>query len=600
MLTKDQILGEYRIVRLLGKGGMGSIYEAVQIKLDRRVAIKVLDRNLSDNPIYVARFRREARSAAALNHPRIIHIYDIEEIDGDLFIAMELVDGMNLSDRLKHLGKLSIPATLHIAKQVVDALTYAQQQGIIHRDIKPDNLILTMNGQVKLADLGLSKHLEKSINLTDTGIGIGSPYFMAPEQARNAKEVDHRADMYSLGVTLLYLLTGCYPFTGSSAYDVVIEHATKPLPTGAALGTALPADVESFIQRLAAKQPENRFPDYASLLEYMNFLLQAYPFNTVNELEIDSTSADNPDNQTTRGPGLKFTKPSATAYKAESAALPLAANPSSSSSPAHQSNELSEVMEVDQAGNHGITLKRMALTMFAAIGLIAVGAALSFLSLHKPRQRSTTASPSAPVNTQVTHSIDHATSTNAAPILDEQPDISSSFPREFPPPSLSPMEGEGQRPHDGPRPAAKGNGKRPRQDSRPPRPSPRVEHFMQTRLAAASSRDEMIKLVTDYENKNPTSYGEIIMLYHYLQSQAGPTHHDEWTAKIAAIEGQWDHDATDEFIKRKGQMVDLLTQKDYISARELWLSFPQNLKNRRIAHDIDAMLRAVDEAEFHR
>ena len=259
-------LGEYQLVRKIAVGGMGEVYEAVQLKLDRRVAVKLLSEELSREQEFLTRFEREAKSAAALNHPNGVQVYDYGCAEGQYYFVMELVDGVDLSMHVKEHGKLPIADALAYFEQAVNALKFAARHAIIHRDIKPANLMLTSDGRVKVADLGLAKKLTDDSDVTMTGVGMGSPHFLAPEQADDAAHVDHRADIYSLGVTLLFLLTGKRPYEGASNFSVVLAHANKPLPTGFELGTPLPDELERFIKRMTAKLPAGRYQDYDELL----------------------------------------------------------------------------------------------------------------------------------------------------------------------------------------------------------------------------------------------------------------------------------------------------------------------------------------------
>jgi formylglycine-generating enzyme required for sulfatase activity len=208
-----------------------------------------------------------------LNHPNIVQVYDIGEDKGVHFFAMELVDGESLMSRLKRDGRIPLAEALGITAQVARALHNAHQHSIIHRDIKPDNILLTRSGQVKLADLGLAKSTKEEKGLTQTGAGMGTPYYMAPEQAEDSRSADHRADIYALGITLLHLLTGKRPYDGESAYSIILGHATRALPTGAQLGVALPEPVEALIQKMCAKKREERHQDYPSLLAEMDRLI---------------------------------------------------------------------------------------------------------------------------------------------------------------------------------------------------------------------------------------------------------------------------------------------------------------------------------------
>jgi len=264
---KAKTLGDYRIVRKIGEGGMGAVYEAEHAKLKRRVALKVLPQKFTQDTAFLERFYREAQSAAALNHPNVIQLYDIGEDRGHHFFGMEFVDGESVQDRLDREGKLALDWSLHIVRGAAEALKYAHEHAIIHRDIKPDNIMLTADGQVKLADLGLAKKIGvTTAGVTQDGATMGTPYYMAPEQAEDARRVDHRADIYALGITLLHLLTGKRPYEGESVYSIILSHADKPLPSGDELGTPLPPAVESVIQKMCAKSPDERYQDYETLL----------------------------------------------------------------------------------------------------------------------------------------------------------------------------------------------------------------------------------------------------------------------------------------------------------------------------------------------
>jgi serine/threonine-protein kinase len=248
---------------------MGAVYEAVQEALGRRVALKVLSQKLVENPTALARFQREARAAAAMNHPNIIQVYDIGEDQGYHYFAMEFVDGETLLGRLQREGRLPWQDALAIGEGVAKALQYAHQHSFIHRDIKPENIMVSRDGTIKLADLGLAKNVEDQHGVTATGTGLGTPYYMAPEQGMDAAHVDHRADIYALGITLLHTMTGRRPYDGKSALQIVRQHMERPLPSGLDLGTDLPKDVDDLIHRMCAKDKAERHADYAELIADM-------------------------------------------------------------------------------------------------------------------------------------------------------------------------------------------------------------------------------------------------------------------------------------------------------------------------------------------
>ncbi|MBI2193914.1 MAG: protein kinase [Planctomycetes bacterium] len=260
-------VGVYKIVKRVGGGGMGSVYEAIHENLGRRVALKVLSKQMSENPTALARFQREAQAAAALNHPHIIQVYDIAAESGLHYFAMEFVDGETVLEKLKREGKISVPEALSIGDAVGKALQYAHERHFIHRDIKPENIMIDRDGRVKLADLGLAKSIEGGHDVTVPGVGLGTPYYMAPEQSTDAAQVDHRADIYALGVTLLHMMTGKRPFDGKTALRIIRAHMEQPLPSGKDLGTELPPGVDALLQKMCAKDREKRHGSYSELLE---------------------------------------------------------------------------------------------------------------------------------------------------------------------------------------------------------------------------------------------------------------------------------------------------------------------------------------------
>jgi len=274
-LAPGQKLGNYTIVRQIGEGGMGAVYEANQAGINRRVALKVLPKTLMQNEVFLERFMREAQSAGALNHPNIVTVYEVVQDQGHYFFSMEYVDGHTLREQLKRTGRMSADEGLGIVRKVAQALHYAWTEArIIHRDIKPDNIMLTRQGEVKVADLGLAKSTARDTTVTADGTGIGTPAYMSPEQSRGAKDIDCRADIYSLGITLFQMLTGQLPFEGETPYAVVLAHAEQPLPDPQSLSTDIPDVVSALVQRMCAKDPDQRYESPGQLVDEIDAIAQ--------------------------------------------------------------------------------------------------------------------------------------------------------------------------------------------------------------------------------------------------------------------------------------------------------------------------------------
>jgi serine/threonine protein kinase len=255
-----QTLGDFHVLRRLGQGGMGQVYLAEQISLKRKVAVKVLRAELAANAVSLQRFKQEAEAVARVTHANIVQVYAIDRV-GDLhYMALEYVEGRNLREYLEKKGPPEILIALSIMRQVAAALQRAHEMGIIHRDIKPENILLTRKGEAKVADFGLSRCFiddAQSLHLTQSGISMGTPLYMSPEQVE-CKQVDHRSDIYSFGVTCYHMLAGQPPFRGQSPFEVAIQHVqSEPAPL-ADVRPDLPADVCALVHRLMAKKPEAR------------------------------------------------------------------------------------------------------------------------------------------------------------------------------------------------------------------------------------------------------------------------------------------------------------------------------------------------------
>ncbi|MFT5144884.1 MAG: serine/threonine protein kinase, partial [Thalassolituus oleivorans] len=257
-------ISHYRIVKELGKGGMGVVYKAEDTKLDRTVALKLLAPHMLSSESDRARFYREARAAAALHHPNIATIFEIDETgDGSPFIAMEYVDGAQLDDGLK-LKPLPVDEAIAIAVQIAEALKAAHDGGIVHRDIKSANIMLTKDGVAKVLDFGLAK-TDASTKLTQMGSTVGTIAYMSPEQARG-EEVDHRTDLWSLGTVLYEMLTGQLPFPGAYEQAVVYGILNAEAEPVTSLRTAVGAEVELIVQKCLRKERDHRYQSAADLL----------------------------------------------------------------------------------------------------------------------------------------------------------------------------------------------------------------------------------------------------------------------------------------------------------------------------------------------
>ena len=267
-----QQLGNYEIIRKIGQGGMGTVYEAVQGGLDRRVALKVLSQKLVSDEAFVRRFQQEARAAALLEHPNIVSVYEIAQEGGTLFFSMPFIEGESLLKRIKREGPVPVDEALSIMDNVIDALEFAYGRGIIHRDIKPDNILLSTDGTIKVADLGLAKKIEDPGGLTDTGAGLGSPHYMAPEQGQGSKDLDCRADIYALGITFFVMLTGMRPYGGKSPVDVVMSHLNNSMPSACDLNQKLPQEADAVLAAMCAKSPNDRPPTYGELRQELAIL----------------------------------------------------------------------------------------------------------------------------------------------------------------------------------------------------------------------------------------------------------------------------------------------------------------------------------------
>ena len=253
--------GRYELLRRIARGGMADVYLARDASLGRQVAVKVLFPEFANDPSFVERFRREAKAAANLNHPNIVGIYDWGQEQGTYYIVMEYVVGRSMADVLRSTGPLSPDRAAEIASDVADALSSAHSAGLVHRDIKLGNIIVSDDGQVKVADFGIATALARRTgdNLTHIGSVMGTATYFSPEQAQG-KALDGRSDLYSLGVVLYEMIVGKPPFTADTSTAVAVKHVQERPLSPSILGVSIAQSLEAIILKLLAKNPANRYP----------------------------------------------------------------------------------------------------------------------------------------------------------------------------------------------------------------------------------------------------------------------------------------------------------------------------------------------------
>lgn len=264
-------LGQFRIVERIGSGGMATVFKAYQPTLDRYVAIKVLPAYHARDPIFVKRFVQEARSVAKLQHANIVPIHDYGQEEDITYIVMEYVDGGTLKDRLKQ-RQLTVLESVDFVIQAAEGLGCAHSNGIVHRDVKPANMLLRKDGHLLLSDFGIAKILEGTTNLTRAGTGIGTPQYMSPEQG-TGQPVDRRSDIYSLGIVLFHALSGRVPYTGDSPISITVKHMNEPLPIELLHARGIPQPIQQVVAQMTAKAPADRYQTTDALIEALTAAL---------------------------------------------------------------------------------------------------------------------------------------------------------------------------------------------------------------------------------------------------------------------------------------------------------------------------------------
>ena len=277
MINKGELIdNRYKIVKSIGEGGMANVYLAWDTILEREVAVKILRGDLSEDEKFIRRFQREANSASSLKHPNIVEMYDVGEDNGKYFIVMEYINGKTLKSLIKKRGSLNLTESIDIMMQLTSGIACAHDSYIIHRDIKPQNVMILEDGRVKITDFGIAMALNNN-ELTQTNSVMGSVHYLPPEQA-NGNGSTIKSDIYSLGILMFELLTGKVPFKGENAVEIAIKHMRDQIPSVCSINDTIPQSVENIILKACAKNPKNRYNSVAEMYEDLKTCLDPLRF----------------------------------------------------------------------------------------------------------------------------------------------------------------------------------------------------------------------------------------------------------------------------------------------------------------------------------
>ena len=296
MIIKGQLIdNRYKIIKSIGEGGMANVYLAFDTILEREVAVKILRGDLAEDEKFVRRFQREANSASSLKHPNIVEVYDVGEDDGKYFIVMEYINGKTLKSLIKKRGVLTLEEVIDIMLQLTSAVSCAHDSYIIHRDIKPQNVMILEDGRVKITDFGIAMALNNN-ELTQTNSVMGSVHYLPPEQANGSRSTI-KSDIYSLGILMFELLTGKLPFKGENAVEIAIKQMREPIPSVKSISPDIPQSVENVVLKACAKNPKNRYDTAREMFEDIKTcmdpvrsdekrIVYQYPENDLDETKV--------------------------------------------------------------------------------------------------------------------------------------------------------------------------------------------------------------------------------------------------------------------------------------------------------------------------
>ena len=275
-MVGEVVAGRYELEELVGAGGMSSVFRAHDTLLERKVALKILHEQYTSDEDYVERFRREARAVAGLSHPNIVTVIDRGEQDGRQFIVFEYIDGESLKQLVDRTGPLQVDQAVGLTLQIARALAFAHQQGLVHRDVKPQNVLLNDDGRAKVTDFGIARSLDVQQGMTQTGTVMGTSDYIAPEQARGER-VDEHTDVYSLGIVLYELLTGEVPFPGENFVAVAMRHINEPPPSARERRPDVSPRLDAAIKCAMAKEPGDRFGSMGDFVGELEAALDVDP-----------------------------------------------------------------------------------------------------------------------------------------------------------------------------------------------------------------------------------------------------------------------------------------------------------------------------------